>query len=118
MRRVPIDPPGGSALPLGNPNNPYYSVAVSDEAAIAVRAKHDEEVDLKRLFPKKAGAGADGLVGAVSSALQSPVREAVATLSGRRVSAEDVRNSLRRSEESRRTSHETRPKARDVFGQR
>jgi hypothetical protein len=102
MRRVPIEPPGGSALPLGNPLNPYYSVSVPDEVAVAARAKHDDEVDEKRLFPKKTG-----VLDAITSALQSPVRDVAATVTGRRVSTQSGAECvMRRSADSRRTSHD------------
>jgi hypothetical protein len=108
MRRVPIEPPGGSALPLGNPANPYYSVSVPDEVAIAAREKHDEEVDEKRLFPKKTG-----VLDTITSALQSPVRDVAASVTGRRISTNSsAEYVMRRSTESRRLSHDRVPDAR------
>jgi hypothetical protein len=87
---------------LGNPLNPYYSVSVPDEVAVAARAKHDDEVDEKRLFSKKTG-----VLDAITSALQSPVRDVAATVTGRRVSTQSGAECvMRRSADSRRTSHD------------
>ncbi|KAK4946804.1 hypothetical protein LTR10_014306 [Elasticomyces elasticus] len=52
MRKIPIDGPGGSAPGAGSIQSPTYSVAVTDEMAKAAKAKFDQEVDAKRLFPK------------------------------------------------------------------
>lgn len=51
MRRVPIEPPGGSGAPLGDPSNPAYSVAVSDKEAIDARATKAEHNKSARLYP-------------------------------------------------------------------
>ncbi|KAL1836263.1 hypothetical protein VTJ49DRAFT_5380 [Mycothermus thermophilus] len=49
LRRVPIYGPGGGGDPLGHPANPTYSVAVSDEFAIAARDKAGKDRDAKKL---------------------------------------------------------------------
>ncbi|KXT04278.1 hypothetical protein AC578_7948 [Pseudocercospora eumusae] len=92
MRRIPIEPPGGSAPPLGDPANPSYSCTVSDLEAIAARAKKAEELDAARLFPAD-GTYADG----ISSALQQTVSNISSGMMGRRPSA---REGSRRSIES------------------
>lgn len=51
LRKVPIYGPGGGGTPLGDPNNPSYSVAVSDELAAAARDKAKEAKEAKRLIP-------------------------------------------------------------------
>ncbi|KAI5358832.1 putative EF-hand domain, mechanosensitive ion channel MscS, LSM domain superfamily [Septoria linicola] len=51
IRRVPIEPPGGSGPALGDPSNPAYSVAVSDSEAVAARAAKAEKTEGTRLFP-------------------------------------------------------------------
>lgn len=53
LRKVPIYPPGGGGLPLGDPGNPSYSVAVSDEIATAARDKAAKNKEGKRLLPSK-----------------------------------------------------------------
>jgi hypothetical protein len=53
LRKVPIYPPGGGGLPLGDPGNPSYSVAVSDEIAAAARDKAAKSKEGKRLVPSK-----------------------------------------------------------------
>ncbi|KAL2065215.1 hypothetical protein VTL71DRAFT_2884 [Oculimacula yallundae] len=51
MRKVPILGPGGGGAPLGDPSNPAYSVAVSDEIAVAAREKAAKDADAARLHP-------------------------------------------------------------------
>lgn len=53
LRRVPIYPPGGGGFPLGDPRNPSYSVAVSDEIATESRNKAAKDKEAKRLIPSK-----------------------------------------------------------------
>ena len=86
MRRVPIDPPGGSGPALGGPSNPSYSVSVSDLEAAGFRNKHHDEVESKRLFT---GAKLTAtLPEGISSAFQAPVVGlAAATVTGRRASS-------------------------------
>lgn len=55
LRRVPIFAPGGGAAALGDPTNPSYSVAVSDEVASAARNKAAKDADAARLSPMNAG---------------------------------------------------------------
>lgn len=105
MRRIPIDPPGGSGAPAGDPSNPSYSVAVSDREAAEARAKAAADAEAKRMFP--VGSGAMFIEEAKSSSFQKPAQDMIAGLAGRR------NNSLsgaRPSVESlgRRSSHESR----------
>jgi hypothetical protein len=51
LRKVPIYAPGGGNEPLGGPNNPSYSVAVSDELAAEAREKASQAKEAKRLIP-------------------------------------------------------------------
>lgn len=51
LRRVPINGPGGGGDALGHPNNPSYSVAVSDELATSARAQAKEDKNAKRMVP-------------------------------------------------------------------
>lgn len=53
LRKVPIYAPGGGGTPLGDPGNPTYSVAVSDEIAAAGRDKAAAAKESKRLVPTK-----------------------------------------------------------------
>lgn len=53
LRRVPVHGPGGGGEPLGGPNNPAYSVAVSDEFAAGARDSSDKTKDSARLVPTK-----------------------------------------------------------------
>jgi hypothetical protein len=53
LRKVPIYCPGGGGLPLGDPGNPSYSVAVSDGVAVAAREKAAATKEGKRLVPTK-----------------------------------------------------------------
>lgn len=94
MRRVPIEPPGGSGAALGDPSNPSYSVSVSDAEAITARAKKADDVDSKRLFPKNAtttGFDAIGMTG------QGPLGGIISAVTGRRgsvMTSHTVRSSL------------------------
>ena len=54
LRKVPIYGPGGGGEPLGGPNNPSYSVAVSDDLAAAARDKAAKAKEAKRLIPTPA----------------------------------------------------------------
>lgn len=53
LRKVPIYAPGGGSEPLGGPNNPGYSVAISDSWAAEARDKAAAAKEGKRLFPSK-----------------------------------------------------------------
>jgi hypothetical protein len=53
LRKVRIYCPGGGNTPLGDPGNPTYSVAVSDEMAAAAREKAAKTKEEKRLIPSK-----------------------------------------------------------------
>ncbi|KAK3717388.1 hypothetical protein LTR37_005777 [Vermiconidia calcicola] len=106
MRRIPIEPPGGSAPALGDPANPAYSVAVSDQEALDARARKAAELEESRLFPK--GTGSSFLGEALSSAFQNPAQTMIAGITGRRngsireVGARPSSESTRVSQESRR----------------
>jgi hypothetical protein len=60
LRNVPIYCPGGGCLPLGDPGNPSYSVAVSDEVAAAARDKAAKNKEGKRLVPSKPAVSPSG----------------------------------------------------------
>ncbi|KAH6851311.1 Mechanosensitive ion channel-domain-containing protein [Chaetomium sp. MPI-CAGE-AT-0009] len=49
LKRVPINGPGGGGDALGGPENPTYSVAVTDSFAADARAKSEKEKEAKRL---------------------------------------------------------------------
>jgi len=87
-RRIPIEPPGGAAPPLGDPANPAYSVAVSDMEAIVARSKQSTEAEAARLFPSGSSTPGGGLASllpeAVSSGMQNPAQAMIAGLTGRR----------------------------------
>jgi hypothetical protein len=51
LRKVPIYGPGGGGETLGGPNNPNYSVAVTDEMAAQAREKAAKVKEGKRLIP-------------------------------------------------------------------
>ncbi|KAI9738868.1 MAG: hypothetical protein M1818_005181 [Claussenomyces sp. TS43310] len=51
LRKVPIYGPGGGGLALGDPGNPSYSVAVSDQVAAKSRDKAAATKEAKRLVP-------------------------------------------------------------------
>lgn len=53
LRKVPIAGPGGSDAALGDANKPSWSVAISPEAAQAVRQKYLDDKDAARLNPTK-----------------------------------------------------------------
>lgn len=56
LRKVPIYAPGGGGLPLGDPGNPSYSVAVSNEIATASRDEYTKKKEGKRLVPTPSSA--------------------------------------------------------------
>lgn len=60
LRKVPIYCPGGGGLPLGDPGNPSYSVAVSNEIAAAARDKAAKNKEEKRLVPTKPAVSPSG----------------------------------------------------------
>lgn len=79
MRRIPIEPPGGAAPPLGDPANPAYSVAISDMLAEQARAKFSAEQEAARLFPS--GTGLPSFrPEAVSSGLHNPAQAMISAL--------------------------------------
>lgn len=51
MRKIPIFGPGGGAAPFGDPSNPSYNVAVSDEIAAATRDKAAKDADAAIIHP-------------------------------------------------------------------
>ena len=53
LRKIPINGPGGGGAALGSADQPTYTVAVSDDKALANRAAFDKAKDAKRLFPLK-----------------------------------------------------------------
>lgn len=82
MRRVPIAPPGGSGLPLGDPANPAYSVSVSDREAIDARKVHSDKHEASRLFPTGSSL-AEMMPDAISSALRNPAQAMFSSMNGR-----------------------------------
>lgn len=51
MRKIPLYGPGGGGAPAGDPANPTYSVAISDEEAKRNKAAFEEDKDKSRLIP-------------------------------------------------------------------
>ncbi|KAK3944471.1 Mechanosensitive ion channel-domain-containing protein [Diplogelasinospora grovesii] len=49
LKKIPIHAPGGGGEALGGPNNPTYSVAVTDNFAASAREKADKDKEAKRL---------------------------------------------------------------------
>lgn len=98
LRKVPIYCPGGGGLPLGDPGNPSYSVAVSDEIAAAARDKAAKNKEGKRLIPNKpavspSGGGSTRAKGNLRS-LTSPDAEirAADSLNARRPTDDETNN--------------------------
>jgi hypothetical protein len=60
LHKVPIYCPGGGGLPLGDPGNPSYSVAVSDQIAAAAREKAAKNKEEKRHVPSKPAVSPSG----------------------------------------------------------
>ena len=52
LRKVPIYGPGGGGAPAGDPANPTYSVAISDDQAANNKKEFATDKDKKRLVPK------------------------------------------------------------------
>lgn len=112
-RKVPIVGPGGGGVPLGDPSNLAYSVAVSNLEAVSWGEKASEDADVARLYPVKASSvkkatSTDGLryrgkgqAGEKQGALTS-ISEAMAT---------DALNAIRLSEGLLREDEEN-----DKFG--
>ena len=98
MRRIPIDPPGGSAPVPGDPGNPAYSVTVSDAEAAAAREKFSAQAESNRLFP--VGAGASFMREAMSTSIDKPGNTMIAGLTGRNNS---IRSGARPSTDTART---------------
>jgi hypothetical protein len=68
LRKVPIYNPGGGNTPLGDPGNPSYTVAVSDDLAQAGREKAAKTKEQKRLVPSKPkDSGNDGISSGVDT---------------------------------------------------
>lgn len=103
-RRIPLEPPGGAGAGLGTPNNPAYSVTISDSEAAAVRDAHAQEVAAKRLFPPGqflAEQQEQQQAAGITTAFD-PVGSMVNTLIGRRnnsiaISLNDEKTGIRRS---------------------
>ncbi len=55
LRKIPIFAPGGEAPGLGDPANPSYSVAISDEEAKRNKESFAEQQDKARLVPRLSG---------------------------------------------------------------
>lgn len=110
MRRIPIEPPGGAAPALGDPANPTYSVAISDQEAAAARAQHTVELEEARLFP--VGQGSSFLGEAISTAFQNPAQTMIASISGRRNGS--IHGGARVSSDSTRTGS-SRPSERPPY---
>ena len=111
IRRIPIEPPGGAAPALGDPANPSYSVAVSDQAAIDARAKKAAAVEESRLFPTGKG---PSFLESISTGFQNPAQAMIAGISGRR--NESIKEGVRQSSESTRVSHDSRPGVAQQYG--
>ena len=60
LKRIPIFAPGGGADPLGGPENPAYSVSVSDEFAASARTKAADGREAARMVPSKPPISGDG----------------------------------------------------------
>ena len=106
-RRIPIEPPGGSAPALGDPANPSYNVAVSDQEAINSRARKTADVEQARLFPTGQG---PSFFEAISTGFQNPAQNMMAGFTGRRNGS--VREEgMRQSSDSMRISQDSRPRA-------
>ncbi|KAL1870410.1 hypothetical protein VTK73DRAFT_2648 [Phialemonium thermophilum] len=74
LKRIPINAPGGGGDPLGGPENPTYSVSVSDEFAAAAREKSAQSKDAARMVPlQKAGANSPGSNGKNSDNSSDPL---------------------------------------------
>jgi hypothetical protein len=82
-RRIPIEPPGGAAPPLGDPANPSYSVAVSNSEAQAEKERFKAEAEKARLFP--VGKGLEEFLGSAgSSGVLTPAQAMIQAVTGRR----------------------------------
>jgi small-conductance mechanosensitive channel len=82
-RRIPIEPPGGAAPPLGDPANPSYSVAVHTEEAEMAKAKHAGDATAARLLPD-GSAIREYFPESMSSGVFNPAAAMIAGLAGRR----------------------------------
>ena len=78
IRKIPIFGPGGGAAPLGDPSNPSYNVAVSDEIAAASRNKAAKDADTARLHPLDAREPSRVPEGIAASETLSTIPESVA----------------------------------------
>ncbi|KAL2443674.1 Mechanosensitive ion channel protein BA [Exophiala dermatitidis] len=78
LRKIPIYGPGGGAPAAGDPANPTYSVAISDEEAKKNKAAFEEEKDKSRLVPLLPHHKAD----TQAQNVQSPSTEAQGSSSG------------------------------------
>lgn len=52
LKAVPINGPGGGGEALGGPNNPTYSVAVTDDFAASAREKADKDKEANKMLTK------------------------------------------------------------------
>jgi hypothetical protein len=78
LRKVPIYAPGGGSKPLGDPENPTYSVAVTDEMATAARDKYTKSKEEKRLVPTPKEETSEGKSSGVDTGVLGSGAEAVA----------------------------------------
>lgn len=108
LRKVPIYGPGGGGKPLGDPMNPTYSVAVTDEFAATQRDKWTEEKEGKRLVPTaKPDDETDAAAGEKSGTLAPNTETTAATSMNTRPAHQDEgRDAEFESAEERRRSHD------------
>lgn len=112
LRKVPIYGPGGGGEPLGGPNNPGYSVAISDELAAEARDKAAKAKEAKRLIPtppKEDTAQSSGVDHLGSKAEES----AADSLNHRRPGAEDAMIWNERDEDTLNSREESLDRQRD-----
>lgn len=105
LKKIPMVAPGGGADALGGPDNPSYSVAVSDECAAERRAASAKAKDSARMVPvqsedapEKAREKEEKAISAVNAV--PPTWEATPSWSD---SAEQADNPLEKAEEWKRT---------------
>lgn len=91
LRKVPIYAPGGGGLALGDPGNPSYSVAVSDELAAEARAKAAQAKEAKRLVASTPAAPTQPAAPATSS-LQRAESKAADALNSRKPTEDAARD--------------------------
>ncbi|KAF2725043.1 hypothetical protein K431DRAFT_216794 [Polychaeton citri CBS 116435] len=109
MRRIPIEPPGGAAPPLGTTTaNPSFSVTITESEAAAAKERHEAELDSKRLHPKTLTQAASAVFEPLASHLVAGGSGELTGLRGSTAAGNRASSESMRARQGRRSSESSR----------